>query len=215
MRPGEGRNRPPAGFSALIRHSMAWPRRTIADCSIDSGQSGGDTDLLGDQVDARDHLGDGVLDLQPGVHLEEVELAVLVEELDCAGVVVADRPGDGDRRFAHRSARLVGEKGSGALLDELLMAALCRAVALAEPHHVPVGVADDLHLDVTRPRQVALDVDLGAAEVRLGFALCRVDRGLDVVGTGHDLHAAAAAAVGSLHRNRPAVRLAERSHLVR
>ena len=33
-------------------------------------------------------LGDRVLDLQAGVHLDEVELAVLVEELDSAGAGV-------------------------------------------------------------------------------------------------------------------------------
>jgi hypothetical protein len=35
-------------------------------------------------------LGDRVLDLHAGVHLDEVELAVLVEELEGAGVAVAD-----------------------------------------------------------------------------------------------------------------------------
>ena len=51
-----------------------------------------DPDLPLHQVDAGDHLGDRMLDLQPGVHLEEVERAVLVEqELDRAGVGVADR----------------------------------------------------------------------------------------------------------------------------
>ena len=35
----------------------------------------GDADLPLDEVDAGDHLGDRVLDLQPGVHLEEEELA--------------------------------------------------------------------------------------------------------------------------------------------
>ena len=68
-----------------------------------------DPDLLGDEVDARDHLGDRVLDLQAGVHLEEEELAVLEEELDGAGVVVAARLGDLDRGLAHGLADLVGE----------------------------------------------------------------------------------------------------------
>ena len=49
----------------------------------------GDADLPGDEVEAGDQLGDRVLHLEAGVHLEEVELAVLVEELDGAGVVVA------------------------------------------------------------------------------------------------------------------------------
>ena len=34
-----------------------------------------DPDLLDDEVEPGDHLGDGVLDLQPRVHLDEVELA--------------------------------------------------------------------------------------------------------------------------------------------
>ena len=50
----------------------------------------GDADLLAHQVDAAHHLGDRVLDLQAGVHLDEGELAVLVEELERAGVAVAE-----------------------------------------------------------------------------------------------------------------------------
>jgi hypothetical protein len=37
--------------------------------------AGGYLQLLGHQVHPAHHLGDGVLDLQPGVHLDEVELA--------------------------------------------------------------------------------------------------------------------------------------------
>jgi hypothetical protein len=46
--------------------------------------------LLGDEIDAGDHLGDRMLDLDAGVHLDEVELAVLEEELEGAGAAVAD-----------------------------------------------------------------------------------------------------------------------------
>src|SRR5205814_9140873 len=43
----------------------------------------GDADLLAHQVDARDHLGDGVLDLDPRVHLDEViALLGVHDELD-------------------------------------------------------------------------------------------------------------------------------------
>ena len=67
---------------------MAWP----ADLDVVLGErqrlARGDAQLLLDEVDAGDQLGHRVLDLQPGVHLEVVELAVLVEELDGAGVDV-------------------------------------------------------------------------------------------------------------------------------
>src|SRR5690606_41687316 len=47
--------------------------------------AGGDPYLLLDEVGAGDHLGDRMLDLEAGVHLDEVELAVLVQELDGSG----------------------------------------------------------------------------------------------------------------------------------
>jgi hypothetical protein len=56
-----------------------------------------DAQLQLDEVDVGDQLGDRVLDLQAGVHLQVEELAVLVEELDGAGVDVAAPLGDGAR----------------------------------------------------------------------------------------------------------------------
>ena len=53
------------------------------------------------------------------------------------------------------------------LLDELLVAALDRAVALAEVDDVAVRVGEHLHLDVARVLEVALDVDGRVGEVRL------------------------------------------------
>ncbi len=47
-------------------------------------------DLLAHEIDAGHHLGDRMLDLDAGVHLDEIELAVLVEELDGAGAVIAE-----------------------------------------------------------------------------------------------------------------------------
>ena len=61
--------------------------------------AGGDQHLLAHEVDAGDELGDRVLDLDAGVHLEEEVLAFAVEEaLDRPRPAVADRPGrvDGD-----------------------------------------------------------------------------------------------------------------------
>ena len=50
--------------------------------------AGGNADLLDRQVDAGHHLGHWMLDLKPGVHLDEVELAVFIKELDRAGATV-------------------------------------------------------------------------------------------------------------------------------
>ena len=169
--PGVGMNLPPAGSSALMRTSMAWPSRRTSSWVKVERLARRDAQLPLDEVEAGDQLGDRVLDLESGVHLQEEELAVLVEELDGARVHVAAGLGDLDRRFAHGATHVVGEVRRRGLLDEFLVTALGRAVALAEPERGAVGVGEDLHLDVTGPGQVALDVALGSSEVTLGFAL--------------------------------------------
>ena len=72
--------------------------------------AGGDAHLQFDQVDAGDHLGDRVLDLQAGVHLHEEELVGTVggdDELDGAGagVVHAARGVAGGRADARPGRR--------------------------------------------------------------------------------------------------------------
>ncbi len=99
-----------------------------------------------------------MLDLQPGVDLEEVELPGRIDdELDRAGADVADRLAERDRGLAHRGAAPGIERHRRRLLDHLLVAALDRALALVEVDDVAVGVADDLDLDVARPLDVALE----------------------------------------------------------
>ena len=72
----------------------------------------GDVDLEPDEVGAGDDLGDRVLDLEPGVDLEEGEqpVAGVVEELDGAGAGVPD--GDGEPfRGRLDLGRLLGRRG--------------------------------------------------------------------------------------------------------
>ena len=119
-----------------------------------------DPDLLLDQVHAGDELGDRVLDLQPGVHLQEEEVARPVgvdDELDRAGAGVADGLGRLDRRPAHGGAHRGVEQRRRRLLDDLLVPALQAALALAEVDHVAVRVAEHLHLDVPGVPDVPLD----------------------------------------------------------
>ncbi len=118
-----------------------------------------------DEIDAGDQLGDRMLDLQAGVHLQEEEAAVLAgDELDGAGAVVADGLGEGDRLLAHGPARLLIEQRRGRLLDDLLVAALDRALALVEVDDVAVLVADELDLDVARIDDELLDEHAVVAE---------------------------------------------------
>ncbi len=109
-----------------------------------------DVQLGPHQVHAGRHLGDGVLDLQPGVDLEEREelLTRVVQELDRRGAAVVH----GEREPLGSGLELAGLLGRQhrrrRLLDDLLVAPLQRAVTHAQRPGGPLPVGDDLHLDV-------------------------------------------------------------------
>ena len=155
----------------------------------------GDVELPRDEIEAVDHLGDRVLDLQARVHLEEVEAAVGAEqELARAGADVVDRARRRDRRRAHLRAQLGRHHRRRRLLDHLLVAALDRAVALAEVDEVAVRVAEHLDLDVARPLDRLLEVDRAVAERRRRLAARAVERGGELGLARDQAHALAAAA---------------------
>ena len=148
-----------AALGDWLRADCARPRpAAISSCSAH-------------EIEAGDHLGDGMLDLQAGVHLEEEEAPVGAEnEFDRAGVAVARR-----RREPHRGgADVVAQRRRQArrrrFLDDLLEAALHRAFALEQMDRIALAVADDLHLDVARPLDIGLGVDAAVAEIALRLA---------------------------------------------
>ena len=76
--------------------------------------AGRDADLPGDEIEASDHLGDRMLDLQAGVHFEKVEVAILVEEkLDRAGADIVAGARSEDGGGAHGLAQLFGHHRTG------------------------------------------------------------------------------------------------------
>lgn len=90
---------------------------------------------------------------------------------------------------------------AGRFLDELLVAALERAFALAELNDVAVRVAEDLDFDVSRAREkserkvgkkeekVLLEEEMAVAEVLLGFVATAGDCLGEMVRIGDDSHA--------------------------
>ena len=96
-----------------------------------------------------------MLDLQPRVHLEEVEARAnrrspSTQELHRAGVAIAGRARDRHRGLAHPLPQRRRDRRRRALLDHLLMAPLNRALALEQVDDVAVMIAEDLELDVAR-----------------------------------------------------------------
>ncbi len=153
-----------------------------------------------------------MLDLQARVHLHEEErVRVLVrdEELHGAGAAVAHGHGGVHGGLPEALAQLgpVGQSGEqrcGGLLDHLLVAALQGALALAQVHGGAVGVREDLHLDVARGRDEALEQQGVVAEGRAGRSAGRGQRRGQLVGGVHRHHALAAAAGGGLDEQREA-----------
>src|SRR5438046_4010062 len=108
-----------------------------------------------------------MLYLEAGVHLEEVEISVGVDQkLGRPGAVVTGFSRDPDRGVAHRGAHLGigGDQGRRALFDDLLMAALQRTLALPEVNQVAMLVAEQLDFDVPRILEHLFDVYLAASE---------------------------------------------------
>ena len=89
QRPGDGAKS--AAGSSAFRAAPRW--RAAAWCApVRDRLTGGDPQLLADEVEPRDELRDRMLHLEPRVQLDEVEIALRPdEELERAGVDVADR----------------------------------------------------------------------------------------------------------------------------
>jgi hypothetical protein len=110
-------------------------------------------------------LGDRVLDLQPGVDLQERQqpLARLVEELHGRGVDVPGGPDQLGGVGAYHLLLLGVQHRGGGLLDHLLVTPLHAAVADAERPHGALGVRDDLYLDVVTAADRPLEEHRGVA----------------------------------------------------
>ena len=167
----------------------------------------GDQDLLAHQIDARHRLGDRVLHLNARVHLEEIEAPVGVEqELDGPRALVPDRPRRRERRLGQPLAERRIDRRRRRLLEDLLVPPLNRALPLEQVHEMPVPIAQDLHLDMTRRRQVPLEEHALIAEGRPGLPPRRRHRIVQRVRLACDPHAPPATAARRLDQDRHADR---------
>ena len=177
------------------------------------GIAGGDEQLGADDVHAGDHLGDGMLHLNTGVHLDEVVVAVPVhQKFHGAGTDVAHVLGDLHRVAAESFHRLVGHRPCRGELHHLLIPALERAVALAQMVDVAVFVRQNLHLNVLGLHEEFFHEDVAAAEGFLRLAVHQLVGGLDLLRAVAAAHTAPATAGGGLqdHGEAEADRLFQR-----
>jgi len=97
------------------------------------------SNLRSDEIDAGHHLGDRMLHLQAGVHLQEEEAPLLVqEELNGAGARVSDRSSHGRRGARDVRPKCGGHHGRRRLFNHFLVTPLNRTLAFDKGQHVPV-----------------------------------------------------------------------------
>ena len=176
-----------------------------ADAGIAEGIALGNQNLGTHQIDAGDHFRDGMLHLNPGVHLNEIVVALFIhQKFQRTGVDVADVFGDLHGVPVQRLPDLRSYGESGGEFHHLLVAALEGAVPFVEVNHVAVFIAQNLHFDVLRLHEELLHKDVVVAEGLLGLSLHHVEVGADFLHSVAAAHTASAAACGSLQDHREA-----------
>lgn len=178
-----------SGLDRMAEFGRAVTGQPAAGCHVD---------LQLDQVQPGGGLGDRVLDLESGVHLQEGEnlLLGLIEVLDGGRAAIS---GGADQLGGHRTqviGLLLGHHRRGRLLDHLLVLALDRAVAHPGCPYVSMTVGDDLNFDVPGVGDQPLDEYHRVAEGPLRLALGAFQGQLQLV-FGVDLADAAAAATAA------------------
>mmetsp|Transcript_92557 Transcript_92557/g.238955 ORF Transcript_92557/g.238955 Transcript_92557/m.238955 type:complete len:311 (-) Transcript_92557:528-1460(-) len=178
------------------------------------GDAHGDLQLRCRQVHLADLLGDWVLHLQTRVELQEIEIlgCRVVQVLNCAGADVTNVLRQALRSTLHLEEDVLRHDGWGPLLEDLLEAALRRAITAVQCHCVAMLVADDLHLDVAGTLAELHDED-GGARRSLGYHLWEVS--LDLLAAVAHADALAAATLGGLHHHRIADAVGDGGSLLR
>src|SRR5439155_21322296 len=108
--------------------------------------------------------GHRMLHLEPGVHLEEVELGARDQELRGSRAAIAHSLRDRDRCRLEPLAQRIARARRWRLLDHLLVAPLERALALEQVERAAPAVAQDLHLHVAGAPEPLLEIPRGLAE---------------------------------------------------
>ena len=148
-----------------------------------------------------------MLNLNAGVHLDEVVLAALAvyQELHGTGIDITNMLGNLNGVCAQCFDGLLGNGPGGCILYHLLVAALQRAIALAQMHHVAVLVGQNLHFDVLGLDQELFNEDIFVAEGFLSFVLDQLELATHIFLGVAAAHTAATAAGSGLQDDGEAV----------
>ena len=144
------------------------------------------------QVQPRDLLGDGVLHLQARVGFHEVPASAVQVQQELEGAQATQLHGlrhsygCKQQGLAHLDAELRGRRN----LDELLMVALQRAIALPHMTGRTRAIAQHLHFDVAGAAHQLLDIQVGTAKGGQRLGLAALEAWRDLVEAFNHAHAA-------------------------
>ena len=141
----------------------------------------GNANLFLNQINTGDELCDRVFHLNTGVHFNEVELTVFVEELKRACAAVADLAAAFGTALSDLFNRAAGNADGRRLFDDFLVAALHGTVAFTEPNRIAEVVGENLNLNVTWVFKEFFQINRVVAESGFCFLLGGVD-GVNRVG---------------------------------
>ena len=117
-----------------------------------------------------------MLHLQTSIHFQEIELAVSVgEELNRSGIRVSDCFGRLDCNFSHPLAHVGVNKRRRRFFQDLLMAALNRALAFSKVNAISVLISENLNFNMPRIRDCLFKVNFVASKSTIGFTLGRCE----------------------------------------
>ena len=158
--------------------------------------------LLLHDVDAGDHFCHRMLNLDPGIHFNEIKFAFFIQEFKGAGAAVTDLAASFSAAFADFFDDFARDADCRCFFDHFLVPALHRTIALAEPDRILEFVCQYLDFHMARIFQKLLHIDFRIAESCAGFGLGHGDC-IQQCGFGmHHAHAAPAAATGGLDDDR-------------
>ena len=202
----------PDGLEVHTRlHREPSGQRRGVEAQVSQRLARGEAQLRLHQVDAHDLFGDGVLDLESCVRLDEpvsgafAGLVAPHQELHRPRVLESHLTCDPQRVAGELVPGVGGEPRRGRHLDELLVAALDAAVPFAQVDHRARVVAEHLHLDVAHVLDQLLHVHASVAERRGRLGPTPLMGGFGLVARADHAHASASAAGDRLDHHRAAV----------
>ena len=100
---------------------------------------------------------------------QEIELTLFIEKFNRTGTNVIDLCHGIGANLADTCAFFCADCWAGSLLEDFLVAALQRAISLAQMHREVFAVAEHLNFDMARCGEVFFDIDFVIAKGRLAL----------------------------------------------